>query len=908
METFPQSILAHWVSEHPSGVRRERFPDTARVSAIGSCSAEGARYAVHMSVFVGRNAELDELGTAFSGDARLVTLTGPAGIGKSRLAREFLPRHHLTFFCDLSHALDADAVAAVVAETLELPSGEAFGKAGNVELALHALGPALLVLDNFEQVLEAAPMIARWSQGAPELRILVTSRERLRVDHERVIELGPLGLPEAHAPADSESVQMLLGCARRLRHGFALRRNDVDTVARVVEQLDGIPLALELAAPRLVFLGADTLLQRLEARFKLLRGQQGTLHGAIEWSWNLLDDLERSVLSQCSVFRGGFDLEAAEAVVAIDDASVMDVLQSLFEKSLLRAEGDGRFGLFLSIRDFAAEQLDDVHAAKRHASYYATLGEAAQSALHGPETVSAWEELRRERENLKAAARANVDASIRAAIALGPAMLAQGPYEEYEAMLGEALKAPLAPSEEIRARVNRGDARRLAGKLDDAIADLDRALELARASDLPALEARTERARGTVALVAGELKEAIEHYERALPLLSGDADPVEEAQTLSALGAARAALGQVDEAQAAEERARALLQRAGALREEGLVTAYLGNLFIDQGRFDDAMICFAQAEAIHDQVADRFGSAFTTANRGILHHVRLHLDEAVAAYDAAIAAFRRVGARRYEGAFRGYRALARSEAGAPVDEVRHELELAVQMLVEAKDPRFEALFLAYLGAAEVRTGAIERGRDALERAEEQIATLHDPFLLLAVQLQRGHLERAEAETDASRASSLRDQCDARLDQARAGDSESPIRRNADVLFSARTLSGVKPRQTTTEPASGDALSVGSDASWFSPPGGERIELEGRDALINVLHALVTAHREQPDEPIPRDALVAAGWPGERMLPRAAANRLRVAISTLRKLGLHDAILTRRGAYLIHPAIAVHEVA
>lgn len=852
-----------------------------------------------MSVFVGRSAELDELEQSFASGARIVTLTGPAGIGKTRLARELLDRRE-GFFCELAHARDTNAVEAVVAETLDLPSGETFGKAGNVELALDALGSALLVLDNFEQVLDAAEAIDAWSKAAPNLNILVTSRERLRLDHEHVVELGPLGLPEAHAPAEAESMQMLLGCARRLRHGFRLRGDDVTTVARVVEQLDGIPLALELAAPRLVFLGAETLLARLEARFKLLRGKAGTLHGAIEWSWNLLDDDERSALAQCSVFRGGFDLEAAEAV--IDTTSdVMDLLQSLFEKSLLRAEGDGRFGLFLSIRDFAGEQLNDDRARARHAEHYADLGERAVAALHGPETVAAWERLRRERENLKAAARANLgSASVRAALALGPAMLAQGPYAEYESMLGEALSGELEPAQEILARVHRGDARRLAGKLEDARADLERALSLAKDAALATLEARARRALGTVALVAGELREAAEHYESALPLLANADDPVEEAQTLSVLGAARAALGEVEEAQRAEERARTLLQRAGALREEGLVTAYLGNLFIDQGRFDDALVCFAQAEAIHDQVSDRFGSAFTTANRAILQHVRGHLVDAVRGYDEAMVAFRRVGARRYEGAFRGYRALARWESGADLDELREAFEETVQMLAEANDPRFEALFLAYLGACEARAGAIERARDSLDRAEAQIETLHDPFLALAVRLQRGHLERAEGD------SASLERCDLRLEEAhaRVEGELSPIARNADVLFSARTLQeNASPKDVSSGPTS-DALVVAEDTRWFIPPGGERIELDQRDALRNVLDALIRARLEQPDEAIERDELVDAGWPGERMLPRAAANRLRVAISTLRKLGLHDAILTRRAAYLIHPAIAV----
>ncbi|MEM9069710.1 MAG: tetratricopeptide repeat protein [Myxococcota bacterium] len=869
-----------------------------------------------MSAFVGRKSELRELLRALGEGARLVTLTGSAGIGKTRLATELLSESNLRgYFCDLTHARDEDAMVAAVAEALELPAGGPFGNAGNVELALDALGPALLVLDNFEQILEAAPTLARWSEAASELRILVTSREILRLPRERIVELGPLALPDEDSPEEAESVQMLLGCARRLRHGLRLRGDDLQTVARIVEQLDGIPLALELAAPRLVFLGASTLLARLEERFALLRTSTGTLHGAIEWSWNLLDDAERQALAQCSVFRGGFDLDAAEAVLSVPDAPpVMDLLQSLFEKSLLRAEGDGRFGLYLSIREFAAEQLADAQTSLRHATYYASLGERALEELHGPETVAAWDQLREEKENLKAASRAELgDVSLRAALSLAPLMLAQGPYEEYDATLTACLQRESATDLEVLARIHRGDARRLAGRIDDAAADLDRALTLSQTDDLAALHGRALRSRGNVALVRGDLAAAAKDYEEALPFHRRAADAVHEALTLSVLGAALAPLGQSRKALEAEQAALSLLQQAGALREEGLVTAYVGNLFTDEGRFDEALVYFAQAEAIHDQLSDRFGAAFTTANRGILYHAQGRLEDAVAAYTAAVDAFRRVGARRYEGAFRGYLALATHAVEPNLIELRSRLQEAVQQLGEARDERFEALFLAYLGGCEAETGALERATSSLARAEAQIEASGDPFLGMAVRLQRGHLDlaearRAEEDGDVPRAETLRAANAQRLAEANKVDpstGDAPIERNADVLFSARTLRDDAP-QVREEPKTEDALIVAKDASYFVPPGGKRIELEERHALRRTLRALVEARLHTADEALGREALVAAGWPGERMLPKAAANRLRVAISTLRKLGLQDVIITRRGAYLLHPAVPVRE--
>ncbi|MBX3246503.1 MAG: hypothetical protein KF901_04905 [Myxococcales bacterium] len=876
-----------------------------------------------MSTFVGRRAELAEVRDFLTRGSRWVTLTGPAGIGKTRLAREVLqldlglegPR----WFCDLTDARDPDAVAAAIRETLELPMAGTFGPAGKLELALAAAGPALLVLDNFEHVLPAAATVAELSRAAPELRVLVTSRERLRLPDEHVVELGPLGLPSALAPDEalqSESVRLLLGRARQVRHGFQLRPGDHEAVVRVTEQLEGIPLALELAAPRLVFLGARTLLERLDERFSLLASEQGTLDEAIAWSWDLLDDTERRALAQCAVFRSGFDLDAAEAVLTLDDPRpVVDVLQSLFEKSLLRAEGDGRFGLFLSIRSFAARRLDDLDATQlRHTRHYVDAAEARVAELHGPLAPEAWAWLRRERENLKAAAAASeVALAARAALALAPLMLAEGPLEEYDALVSRVLAHELAAAEEASLRTQRADALRLLGRPVEAREDLERALALTL--DVPTLRGRALRARGNVALVAGELAEAVQWYERARTCFRDDDERVEEALTSSVQGAALAALGDMDASQAAVEHARELLHAAGALREEGLATAYLGNLFIDRGLLDDALVCFAQAEAIHDQVHDRFGSAFTTANRAILLHIRGETDDALRAYDAAIDAFRRVGARRYEGAFRGYGALARYAATGDTDAARRALGEATQQLHDARDERFEALFLGYLGGFEARAGAVARARATLDRADAQIASSGDPFLALAVDLQRTLLDAAEArearaQGDEEGAAELDARRDARIARAHARDPESgraPAERSADVRLALLAIGAPVPTRPTSAAGASrpDALVVARDASFFVPPGGAQIALDRRHALRNVLRALVEAHGR--GEGVSRDDLIAAGWPGERVLPHAAANRLRVAIATLRKLGLHEVLVTRGSAYLLHPAVPVHEV-
>ncbi|MCA9608427.1 MAG: AAA family ATPase, partial [Myxococcales bacterium] len=811
-----------------------------------------------MDEFVGRTAELEELHAAFDEGARLVTLRGPAGIGKTRLARELMEGRDDAVFVDLSDLTEPSGVQSAFAEALELPdlTGPG-GRAGSIEHALSARGSALFVVDNFEHLLEAKTFLARCLEAAPELRLLVTSRERLGLPHEHVLPVGPLELPDAAAPEEAESVRLMIARARQLRHGYRVRDDELATVARIAHQLDGIPLALELAAPRLVFLGAKTLLSRLEERFALLRGEVGTLHGAIQWSWNLLDEAEQQTLAQCSVFRGGFDLEAGEAVIELPGQPVvMDVLQSLFEKSLLRADSaDGRFGLFNSIRDFAASHLEgsarDATRA-RHAAYYVGLADRVTPELRLTDPGAAWRRLRAEKENLRAAVRNAPEPTmtLRAAMALAPIMSAQGPFEEFDALLSRGLETCEEPALRAAALLARVDARRFVGRLDAAAKDLEEAFALAEAVGDVGLLGEAVSVQGNLRLHRGELDAAHEAYERALPLHRAADDRYREAQTLTRLAATLGPLGRAEACRDALERAREMFQSLGALRNEGMVTAYLGNLFIDAGQLEDARICFARAEAIQELVGDAFGAAFTTANRAILQLAREEHDEAEAAFDAAILGFSRIGARRYEGAFLGYRALTRLARDGDLERAQLELRDVVTRLGDAVDERFQALFLAYLGGCAARDGALEQARVALDKAEKQIGPSGDPNLALAVRLQRAHLL-----TGAER--------QAILDEATSAEGgPAPMTRSADVLFSYRThgrpdAGRARPRPDVEEAA----LVVGPDAEWFTPPGdGRRIDLGKRFPLRRTLMALVTGHAERPEAPVTREALVAAAWP------------------------------------------------
>jgi predicted ATPase/class 3 adenylate cyclase len=328
------------------------------------------------SGFVGRSEEIALLLELLE-PGRVVTLTGPGGVGKTRLALDVATRalHRFGdggFFVPLDSLTDPDLVAASIAEHIGLtfdPGAEPVDA-----LTSHlSEQEVLLVLDNFEQVLDAAPAVARIRSATPGLAVLVTSQEVLRVNGETVFRVQPLDLPPAdHLDLDdllrSDAAALFIERARAADDSFEISPSDVGVIAQIVTELDGLPLALELAASRLRVLGLEGLRSRIGDRFRMLRGgnreapdRHRTLLAAIEWSHDLLDEPERRALSELSVMIGGFTLETAEAVLGPDTAlDAIDLVESLLDKSLLQRatrSGETRFSMLRSIREFSGERL-----------------------------------------------------------------------------------------------------------------------------------------------------------------------------------------------------------------------------------------------------------------------------------------------------------------------------------------------------------------------------------------------------------------------------------------------------------------------------------------------------------------------------------------------------------------------
>jgi predicted ATPase/class 3 adenylate cyclase len=389
-----------------------------------------------LSSFVGRQREVDEAATLLAG-TRLLTLTGPGGTGKTRLAIRVAGQVASgfadgVFFVDLAPLTDPALVGPTVARSLRLT--EQAGRAVVERLKAH-LEPMqlLLVLDNFEHLLPASRLVEELLAAAPRLKVVVTSRSILNLYGEQEFAVPPLALPDLSAMADIyrlsqyEAVALFLQRARAAKPAFALTNENAPAVAEICTRLDGLPLAVELAASRIRVLEPREILARLVQHLPLLTTsasnvpiRQRTLHGTIEWSYELLPPAEQRLFGRLGIFVAGWTLDAAEAICNPDRELGLDTFEgvvSLVEQSLAqrRAEaGESRFGMLETIREFARDQLQRDGAiaeiARRHLDHYRDLAELAEPHFVSSGDIGWTHRLEREHDNVRAALRHALDA------------------------------------------------------------------------------------------------------------------------------------------------------------------------------------------------------------------------------------------------------------------------------------------------------------------------------------------------------------------------------------------------------------------------------------------------------------------------------------------------------------------
>jgi predicted ATPase len=626
------------------------------------------------TTFVGRARELAQIGQLLE-QTGLVTLTGTGGCGKTRLAIEaaagLLPSYRDgIFFVDLATITNPDLVPSTIALALDVRQESS---RPIEELLKDVLQDreTLLVLDNFEQVLEAAPVIAGLLSASPRLRVLVTSRAALHLSGEQEFPVPPLGTPDARdIPRTQEltryeAIDLFVQRASRVDPNFRITDANSAAVAQICAQLDGLPLAIELAASRVKLLPPASMLKRLERRLALLTGgardlpaRQRTLRDTIGWSYDLLDREEQILFSRLATFVGGWTIEAAEAVANPDSelgVDTLDALGSLMDKSLIRRsdpDTESRFQMLGTIREFGIDKLAEVGDAdlvrRRHALYYLELVTAAESGLTARD--QGWRNrLESEHDNIRAALSWTIDAR---ATDIGMGIVGalwrfwqmRGHLAEGRRWTDEVLGLPGAAAR----TATRAKALSASGSLAYWLRDTESVLALYRESLEIYREIRDRRGEAEAAynlgfahLLEGDVRAAKDLYETAAQMYRSVGDRLRLAQAVMALGMVAYHEGDLEKSDALTEEARAAFLDAGDLWGISMTAGQLGALALRRGEHERARRAITESLELNDKLGNRLGTSVGIQGLAVLA-VRFGRPEAAVRLAGAVHRIREV--------------------------------------------------------------------------------------------------------------------------------------------------------------------------------------------------------------------------------------------------------------------------
>ena len=718
-----RALLAALLSED-----RTRRPGTAREvrAALDALRAPGNARRRASSPTVGRGA-LPHAPTSLVGRARelaatarllretrLLTLTGPGGTGKTRLATELAARERARYpddawFVPLAEIADAALVPSSIAQALGVRD---LGTTPLRERAIASLGTRrlLLVLDNFEHVLAATPFVADLLAACPGVTILVTSRASLGIQGEQAFPVPPLAVPRATADAAaSEAVQLFVARARAVRQSFAPEADALAAVAEICRRLDGLPLALELAAARAMLLSPRAILERLEPRLELLAAggpdrpaRHATMRAVIDWSYVLLTAEERALFCRLALFAGGASLEAAEVMAPAP--RVLDHLASLGGKSLLQAEeqpdGEPRFVMLETVRAFGLERLaagpDDAAARAAHRTYFVGLAERAAERLRGPDQAVWLDRLEREYANVR--------------VALDGA-LGQVTPADREERLRDAARLAVALHRLWLTR----------GPLFEGITYLQRILAAIDAPNAPALDvtlrARVVSSRSHLAGTRSLFGEARDLFARSLALYRQSGDRAAVAETLNNLAWQVWNLGDLEGGEALSAEALAIHEALGNALGVALSRNNLAWIAMERGDFDRAEQEFDTVIASHQRRGEWRAAAFAVSWLGVLAARRGNHARAIALHERALEVGGPVADLGYRTLVLVRLAVARHALGQPGQDALIELEY-VPALREAGRLWPLGFALHELGAMRLDRGDEQGARTVLAEALE----------------------------------------------------------------------------------------------------------------------------------------------------------------------------------------------
>ncbi|MDX1520365.1 MAG: tetratricopeptide repeat protein, partial [Anaerolineae bacterium] len=701
--------------------------------------------------FIGREQEKAEV-SRLQATTRLLTLTGPGGSGKTRLALEVATELYAAqdysdgvWLVELAPLSEPALVPQAVASALgvrEIP-GQLLTETLVTYLQSKQL---LLVLDNCEHLIEACATLAdTLLRACPSIRILATSREPLHIPGELTWQVPPLSLPDSQQlpPLDEllqyEAVQLIIDRATAILPTFTVTQYNAPSIAQVCQQLDGLPLAIELAAARVKVLTVAQIAARLQNSFRLLVGgnrlaltRQQTLEATLDWSYELLSEPERALFRRLAVFAGGFTLEAAEGICAgegLDPAEILDVLSQLVDKSLVvvREEGqERRYRLLETVRQYGAEKLrasgEDTRMRTQHQAWYLALAVEADPELYGPRQAEWLDRLETEHDNLRA-------------------VLAWSKTPQSEPWLGLRLARALFWFWYQRRYLSEGRS------------EFESALAQTEMGQRTWVRAMALYGSGAMAMYQGDLTTARPHLTESITIWRELGNDVELAMALLTLGTV--AINQGDERAAGPllEACLPLFKKLGQETRYAVTLTHLGDVGLVQGDWTSARTRYEESLALQRAMGHQWGTAQALNNLGEVARCEGDYSRAVPLYEESLALFRELGssgdvARSLHNL--GYMALAQDD----IDQAATRFAESLALFQERGSKRGLVECLAgFAGVATIRAdfrraaqllGAVEAHFEAMEAAMWPADRLEYERSVAAVQTALGEEDFAAA--------------------------------------------------------------------------------------------------------------------------------------------------------------------